>query len=134
MADKLCAAETFLGGGTNFQTPMNEALRLMEAEGFENADIVFVTDGECELPDQYLEQLRAEQTARRFTVTGVLLDKGTPGMAFRALSTWARQFWHIMPSIKTFFAIVASSFAILGISALDSSTGRTFGADAEDAS
>ncbi len=82
MADKLCAAETFLGGGTNFQTPMNEALRLMEAEGFENADIVFVTDGECELPDQYLEQLRAEQAARRFTVTGVLLDKGMPGMAF----------------------------------------------------
>ena len=58
MADKLRAAETFLGGGTNFQTPMNEALRLIEAEGFENADIVFVTDGECELPDQYLEQLR----------------------------------------------------------------------------
>ncbi len=29
-----------------------------------------------------MEQLRAEQTARRFTVTGVLLDKGTPGMAF----------------------------------------------------
>ena len=82
MADKLRAAETFLGGGTNFQTPMNEALRLMEAEGFENADIVFVTDGECELPDQYLEQLRVEQAARRFTVTGVLLDKGTPGMAF----------------------------------------------------
>ena len=82
MADKLRAAETFLGGGTSFQTPMNEALRLLEAEGFENADIVFVTDGECELPDQYLEQLRAEQAARRFTVTGVLLDKGTPGMAF----------------------------------------------------
>ncbi len=82
IADKLRAAETFLGGGTNFQTPMNEALRLMEAEGFENADIVFVTDGECELPDQYLEQLRAEQAARRFTVTGVLLDKGMPGMAF----------------------------------------------------
>ena len=82
MADKLRAAETFLGGGTSFQTPMNEALRLIEAEGFENADIVFVTDGECELPDQYLEQLRAEQGARRFTVTGVLLDKGMPGMAF----------------------------------------------------
>jgi uncharacterized protein with von Willebrand factor type A (vWA) domain len=82
MADKLRAAETFLGGGTNFQTPMNEAMRLMEAEGFENADIIFVTDGECELPDQYLEQLCAEQAAQRFTVTGVLLDKGMPGMAF----------------------------------------------------
>ena len=82
MADKLRAAETFLGGGTSFQAPMNEALRLMEAEGFGNADIVFVTDGECRLPDEYLEQLHSEQTARRFTVTGVLLDKGTPGMAF----------------------------------------------------
>ena len=82
LADKMRAAKTFLGGGTNFRTPMNEALRLMEAEGFENADIVFVTDGECRLPDQYLEQLHSEQAARRFTVTGVLLDKGTPGMAF----------------------------------------------------
>lgn len=27
-------------------------------------------------------RLQAEQAARRFTVTGVLLDKGTPGMAF----------------------------------------------------
>ena len=82
MQDKLSSAETFLNGGTDFQTPMEEALRLMEAEGFENADIVFVTDGECQLPQECLEQLRQEQTARRFTVTGVLLDKGTPGMDF----------------------------------------------------
>ena len=40
MADKLCAAETFLGGGTNFQTPMNEALRLMEAEGLDRKSVV----------------------------------------------------------------------------------------------
>ena len=82
MEDKMRAAETFLGGGTNFQTPMEQALLLMELGGFENADIVFITDGECKLPDTYLEQLRAEQAARRFTVTGVLLDKGKPGMAF----------------------------------------------------
>ncbi len=82
MEDKLRAAETFLGGGTDFQTPMDQALLLMELGGFENADIVFITDGECELPDAYVEQLRTEQTARRFTVTGVLLDKGEPGMEF----------------------------------------------------
>ena len=82
MVDKMTATETFLGGGTNFQTPMDEALRLMEAEGFENADIVFITDGECELSDAYVEQLRTEQAERRFTVTGVLLDKGEPGMEF----------------------------------------------------
>ena len=82
MADKLGAAETFLGGGTSFQTPMDEVLRLMETEGFENADVVFLTDGECALPDAYVERLRIEQTNRRFTVTGVLLDKGSPGMGF----------------------------------------------------
>ena len=82
MADKITAAETFLGGGTNFQTPMDEALQLMETEGFENADIVFITDGECELTDIYVEYLHQKQSERRFTVTGVLLDKGKPGMEF----------------------------------------------------
>ena len=82
MEDKLRAAETFLGGGTDFQTPMDQALLLMETGGFENADIVFITDGECKLPDAYVEQLHAEQTARSFTITGVLLDKGSPEMDF----------------------------------------------------
>ena len=82
MKDKLSAAETFLNGGTNFQTPMEEALRLMSKEGFENADIVFITDGECQLSQEYLEELRQEQAVRRSTVTGVLLDKGDPGMDF----------------------------------------------------
>lgn len=82
MEDKMRAAETFLNGGTDFQTPMEQALLLMELGGFEKADIVFITDGECKLPDKYLERLQAEQAARRFTVTGVLLDKGDPGMAF----------------------------------------------------
>lgn len=82
MEDKVRAAETFLRGGTNFATPMNEALRLMEAKGFENADIVFITDGECELPEEYLSGLQEMQSAKKFTVTGILLDKGEPGMAF----------------------------------------------------
>ena len=74
--DKLRAAETFLGGGTNFETPLREAMGLMENRGFENADIVFLTDGECELPEEFTAELLAEQAARRFTVTGILLDKG----------------------------------------------------------
>jgi len=78
----MAAAEIFLGGGTNFETPMSEALRLMQEEGFENADVVFITDGQCTLSNEYLEQLRAEQAARRFTVTGILLDKGKPGRTF----------------------------------------------------
>ena len=82
MEDKIRAAETFLDGGTNFQTPLDEALRLMQEEGFENADVVFITDGECELSENYIEELRTAQTERRFTVTGVLLDQDDAGMDF----------------------------------------------------
>ena len=82
MADKMKAAETFLNGGTDFETPMREALRLMREEGFENADIVFISDGECAMPEHFLTELRQEQAERRFTITGVLLDSGSPGMDF----------------------------------------------------
>ena len=81
-ADKMAAAEIFLGGGTDFEAPMREALRLMEQEGFENADVVFITDGECALPDAFQKELAKEQASRRFTVTGILLDQGNPGMEF----------------------------------------------------
>ena len=80
--NKLRAAETFLDGGTDFCTPMNEALRLMKEEGFDNADIVFITDGECLLPEEYISNLQKEQSARRFTITGILLDQGNAGMDF----------------------------------------------------
>lgn len=81
MQDKMNAAETFLGGGTNFKQPLDEAIQLMDT-GFENADIVFLTDGLCELPEDYLTKLHKEQSARKFTVTGILLDAGSPGMDF----------------------------------------------------
>lgn len=79
---KIEAATGFLGGGTDFETPMREAIRLMEKEAFEQADIVFITDGQCELPEEYLKELQAEQAARNFTVTGILLDVNDPGMEF----------------------------------------------------
>jgi uncharacterized protein with von Willebrand factor type A (vWA) domain len=80
--DVFTAAETFLGGGTDFETPLREALRLIEREDFTNADIVFVTDGVCELPDGFCEELRQSKAAHGFTVTGILLDAGSPGMEF----------------------------------------------------
>ena len=79
--DKLNAAETFLGGGTDFERPLDEAIQLMDT-GFENADIVFLTDGLCKLPEDYLAKLHKEQAARKFTVTGILLDEDDSGMEF----------------------------------------------------
>lgn len=61
LEDKLSAAETFLGGGTNFERPVREAIRLMDTEGFEKADMVFITDAECELSDACRQELQSAQ-------------------------------------------------------------------------
>ena len=82
LEDKLSAAETFLGGGTNFERPIREAIRLMESEGFEKADVVFITDGECALSDGCQQELQASQAAHHFTVTGILPGEGQVDMDF----------------------------------------------------
>ena len=74
--------EIFLGGGTDFEAPLNESVRLIEREGFDNADIVFVTDGECELPVSFCDELEEKKTAYHFKITGIVMDVESPGMAF----------------------------------------------------
>ena len=54
----------------------------MESESFEKADVVFITDGACELSDAYQQELQAAQVSYHFTVTGILLDEGQSGMDF----------------------------------------------------
>lgn len=54
----------------------------MEQEGFENADMVFVTDGACALGKDFLDHLKEEQARRGFSITGVLLDQDAVGFSF----------------------------------------------------
>lgn len=81
-SDVFAAAETFLNGNTDFATPLREALRLIESENFENADIVFTTDGICELPEAFRNEIKQKQVAYGFKITGVLMDIESPGMDF----------------------------------------------------
>ena len=90
--DKMAAAECFLDGGTDFVTPMRESLRLIEQDGFENADIVFITDGNCDMPEDFVDKLRTEREKRGFTVTGILLDAGRHGRDF-SLKAFCRKIY-----------------------------------------
>ena len=80
--DLLSAAEHFFNGGTDFETPIREALRLVNEDAFENADILFVTDGEDTISDELAEQLRNAIQDARSSVIGLLLDADSPGMEF----------------------------------------------------
>jgi len=80
--DVFAAVETFLDGGTNFETPLREALRLVEGGGFENADIVFVIDGVCSLPEEFRDELAQKKATHGFKITGIVMDVESPGMGF----------------------------------------------------
>lgn len=73
--DVLNAAEQFWDGGTDFEAPLQEALRLME-QGYENADLTIITDGECEISSGFAEHFRNMLAQYRAVMTGILLDKG----------------------------------------------------------
>lgn len=76
----LRVAETFAGGGTDFKTPLREALKLLKAEhdatGRVESDIVFATDGEWDDYDDYVERFLKELHEIDGTAWGVQIDGG----------------------------------------------------------
>lgn len=80
--DVFQSAATFLGGGTDYVTPLTEALRLMEENNYQRADLLFITDGECRLPEDFAQTLCGTKAARGFTIHGVLMDGFGADMAF----------------------------------------------------
>ena len=76
--DIMTAAESFLYGGTDFETPLNEAMQLMTGEkaSFSKADIVFITDGECSISPNFLDDYKNNKKVLKFRTVDILLDKG----------------------------------------------------------
>ena len=72
-------AEHFFGGNTDFEVPLTEALRLIREEEFEKADILFVTDGYCDISDAMAEQLQTAISFAQCSVIGLLVDQDSPG-------------------------------------------------------
>jgi Uncharacterized protein containing a von Willebrand factor type A (vWA) domain len=76
LEDMLSSAEQFLRGGTNYATPLEEAFQLIQKEGFDVADIVFCTDGACELQEDMREQIKELKRGRKTKIIGLLIDDG----------------------------------------------------------
>lgn len=67
-------AEYYLGGGTDFETPLNAALELIEKVEFKKADIVFVTDGYCGVSDEWLKDFLKRKSEKEARVHSVLVQ------------------------------------------------------------
>lgn len=69
-------AERFNGGGTNFEAPLNKALELIKDSTFKNADILFLTDGDCCISDSFRCKFKQIKEEKEFKTMGVLVDIG----------------------------------------------------------
>ncbi|MBI4524293.1 MAG: VWA domain-containing protein [Deltaproteobacteria bacterium] len=69
-------AEYFPGGGTNFEKPLDAALDCLRKSRYKKGDIVFITDGECHVAQEWAERFRAEKEKLGFSLFSILIDVG----------------------------------------------------------
>jgi uncharacterized protein with von Willebrand factor type A (vWA) domain len=70
-------AEYFPGGGTDFETPLNAARECIQQSRFKRGDIVFITDGECQVRSEWAEQFRSDKEEMGFSLFSILIDVGS---------------------------------------------------------
>ncbi|MBI4650823.1 hypothetical protein HY745_05970 [Candidatus Desantisbacteria bacterium] len=64
----------FIGGGTDFETPINTALAFLEKETvYKDADIVFITDDICNISESFLKTYYDFKRKKNFRTYGVLI-------------------------------------------------------------
>ena len=69
-------AEYFPGGGTDFQKPLDAALDCLRESRFKKGDIIFITDGECQVDPEWAENFRDEKERLGFSLFSILIDMG----------------------------------------------------------
>jgi uncharacterized protein with von Willebrand factor type A (vWA) domain len=83
-------AESFIGGGTNYEQPFTWAIGKLNESKFNKADIVLITDGEYMLGDAFSEELLKAKQEKQFRIYSILIG----GMELE-LKRWSDEIWHI---------------------------------------
>lgn len=77
-AEAVAFAEKAFWGGTSFDHPLNEALRIIETDE-RKADIVFITDGQCRVSEEMVSRVEEQRKGRDLKIVGILVDQGWGG-------------------------------------------------------
>ena len=64
-------ATFFYGSGTNFVEPLKESIRLINSTKYKYSDIVFITDGEALLDEEFIEQFKSIKEKKHFRMITV---------------------------------------------------------------
>lgn len=76
----LATIEFFSGGGTNFEPPMLEALKMVRLSKYDRADVIFVTDGLCGINQREQDEWNAARKARGMRAYAVVIGDSSWGL------------------------------------------------------
>ncbi|MHC8515433.1 vWA domain-containing protein [Sporosarcina sp. ITBMC105] len=77
-------AETYLGGGTDYSLALEHALAVLAESEFSRADILFVTDGENDVSEEFLQRFIDKKSEKNVQVLSLLM--GTTSTAVEGFS------------------------------------------------
>jgi len=68
-------AETFFGGGTDFERPISSALDLIAGRGEGGGQILLISDGLCDVDQRWLSKVLVMKARHRVRILSVLVDQ-----------------------------------------------------------
>jgi len=74
VSNVISIAQDFYRGGTNFEPPLEKAMEIIENDEFNNADILFLTDGFASIGENFLNEYEKIKKEKQFKTVGLLLD------------------------------------------------------------
>jgi uncharacterized protein with von Willebrand factor type A (vWA) domain len=102
-------ASYFLGGGTDFQKPLAHVLdSIRSADGKTGTDVLFVTDGQCPIPDEFVARFREAKGRHDIRLTTVVI--GGEALSLAPLSDSVHRLDEGLASADQLAAEFASSF------------------------
>lgn len=83
-------ASEFIGGGTDFEQPLQWALGKLKESNFNKADIIMITDGECAIGNEFLKEMQKVQEEKQFRIYSILIGGNS-----RELKRWSDEVWNV---------------------------------------
>lgn len=77
--DVMEVIDTFICGGTDFEKPLEQAMTFITASKYKNGDILFITDGQCDIHADFKEKFVQLKNARSFKLYTVIIHSFTYG-------------------------------------------------------
>jgi len=75
--DVLDIMDTFICGGTDFEKPLSTAMEIIKQAKHKNSDILFITDGQCEIHPNFREKFLELKRERKFKLYTIIMHSYT---------------------------------------------------------